>query len=433
MYEIILKKRNGGELDNSEIEYWINGCVDGSIPEYQSAALLMAIFFRGLNFRETTELTKTMENSGKVADLSEITGVKIDKHSTGGVGDKTTLILAPLVASTGISVAKMSGRGLGHTGGTIDKLTSIPGFSAEMTQQAFISQIKAIGLVIAAQSGNFVPADKMLYSLRDVTATVDNLSLIASSIMSKKLASGADAIVLDVKAGKGAFMKDLAAAKELASLMVGIGNKLKRRTVALITAMDQPIGMSVGNGLEVIEAIEILNDGGPEDLKELCFALGGEMLVLSGRTESYAEAESLLKNNIANGSAKSLFKKMIDAQRGDSRVVDNPDLIPMAGKRLAVKSDNAGYVIDCDAMKIGRGAMLLGAGREKKDSIIDLEAGIVLHKKTGDRVSSGETLATIHYNDSKMLDTAIDLIRQAFKVNVSKVGKTPIILGKIDS
>ncbi|MFZ5633226.1 MAG: pyrimidine-nucleoside phosphorylase [Bacillota bacterium] len=431
MYDIILKKRDGGELERAEIEYLVDGYVRGTIPEYQVSALLMAVFFRGLNQRETSDLTMAMYRSGETIDLSGLTGIKVDKHSTGGVGDKTTLVLAPLVASAGVPVAKMSGRGLGHTGGTVDKLESIPGFKVEMDRRDFIRQVGDIGLAVAAQTGNLVPADKKLYALRDVTATVDNISLIAASVMSKKLASGADAIVLDVKAGRGAFMKDPQGAVELARLMAGIGNSLGRRTVALITAMDQPLGLAVGNALEVREAIETLQNRGPEDLRELCLALGSEMLVLAGRAKTVEEAWSILENNLRNGSALARFGEMVTAQGGDPAVLTNPSLLPEAAGKTVIVAETGGFVAECDAMKIGLAAMSLGAGRETRDSAIDLAAGVVLHKKEGHRVTAGEPLATLHHNPGARLKRALDLVKQSFVIKKEPLAPSPLIIKRI--
>lgn len=431
MYDIILKKRQGGELDRPEIEFWIDGCVRGTVPDYQTSALLMAIFFRGLSPRETADLTMAMFRSGDTIDLTGLPGIKVDKHSTGGVGDKTTLVLGPLVASAGVPVAKMSGRGLGHTGGTIDKLESIPGFKVETDHADFIRQVKDIGIAVAAQTGNLVPADKKLYALRDVTATVDNTSLIAASVMSKKLASGADAIVLDVKAGRGAFMKNTGDAEDLARQMVGIGSSLGRRTVALITAMDQPLGMAVGNALEVVEAVETLQNRGPGDLKELCIALGAEMVALAGKASSVEEAAEVLEQNLQNGRALTKFGEMIAAQGGDPAVLADLSLLPAAAKRAVVAAGKDGCVAECDAMLIGLAAMSLGAGRETRDSSIDLAAGVVLHKKEGDRVTAGEPLATLHYNENTRLERAVELVKQAFVIKEGPIDVGPLVIKRI--
>ncbi len=432
MYDIILKKRQGVELNREEIEYWINGCVSGAVPDYQTSALLMAIFFRGLSPAETADLTMSIYGSGDVVDLSGLPGTKVDKHSTGGVGDKTTLVLGPLVASAGVPVAKMSGRGLGHTGGTIDKLESVPGFRVKMGHREFIGQVEKIGIAIAAQTGNLVPADKKLYALRDVTATVDNISLIASSVMSKKLASGADAIVLDVKAGRGAFMRDPGAAGELAGLMVKIGNKLGRRTVALITAMDQPLGRAAGNSLEVAEAIETLRGGGPRDMRDLCLALGSEMMCLAGKAPSPEEASRLLEKNLDGGLALTKFGEMIAAQGGDPAVIENIGLLPQSSDREILTADTEGFLSRCDALMVGMAAMNLGAGRETKESFIDLSAGVVLHKKEGDRVERGDILATLHHNRPGRLGAALELARRAFTIEETPPPKKPLIIKKSD-
>lgn len=431
MYDILLKKRQGGELDPDEIRFVIDGYVRGEIPDYQMSALLMAIFFRNLTRRETSDLTLAMYKSGDTIDLSTLPGAKVDKHSTGGVGDKTTLVLTPLVSAAGVPVAKMSGRGLGHTGGTIDKLESIPGFRVEMDRPDFIRQVRSIGLAVAAQTGNLVPADKKLYALRDVTATVDNISLIAASIMSKKLASGADNIVLDVKTGKGAFMKDPEAARDLARLMVDIGNSLRRRTVALITAMDQPLGMTIGNALEVREAIETLQNRGPGDLREICLALGAEMLVLAGKAGTTKDAVKILENSLRDGSALARFRDMITAQGGDPAVLENQALLPTAAHKTVLTAETGGYVAECDALKIGLAAMSLGAGRETKEAAIDPAAGVELHKKTGDRSEKGDPLATLHYNSAKGLERAMELVNLAFVISSQRPAAKSLILDRI--
>lgn len=431
MYDIILKKRQGEELSTPEIEYLINGIVNGVIPNYQVSALLMAIFFKGLTTKEITDLTMSMYRSGETIDLSGLNGIKIDKHSTGGVGDKTTLVLGPLVASAGVAVAKMSGRGLGHTGGTIDKLESIPGFRVEMEHRQFIEQVKRIGLAVVAQTGNLVPADKKLYSLRDVTATVDSIPLIASSVMSKKLASGADAIVLDVKVGKGAFIKNISDAENLAGLMVRLGLNLNRSTVVLITSMDQPLGLAVGNALEVKEAIETLRNRGPEDLRELCLTLGAEMVLLAQKAFSTEEARAILIRNLENGNALAKFREMIIAQDGDPSALENTDMFPGASGITVVTGTRKGFVTKADAMKIGLAAMNLGAGRERKDSSLDLAAGVLLHKKIGDHVSLGEPLATMYYNQDERLEAAEILLKQAFEINDAPPALKPLVIKKI--
>lgn len=428
MYDIILKKRQGLELAREEINFFISGYVSGEIEDYQAAALLMAIFFQGLSPRETSDLTLSMAGSGDQADLSGIPGIKVDKHSTGGVGDKTTLVLAPLVAAAGVPVAKMSGRGLGHTGGTIDKLESIPGFKVDLAPDIFKRQVREIGVAVVAQTGNLVPADKKLYALRDVTATVDSIPLIASSVMSKKIAAGADAIVLDVKAGSGAFMRDVENARKLALAMVEIGKMVGRRTVAVITDMDQPLGLTVGNALEVQEAIETLQNKGPADLTRLCLALGSEMLVLAGKAGTTREGEENLKKLLVGGRALDKFKEMVSSQGGNPHVAENISLLPGAANQEAVSAVESGYIHSIHAETIGRAAMLLGAGRITKESPIDLSAGIVLHKKTGDRVEKGEPLATLHYNKQEYRDIAARSILEAYKTvpELPKLEKTII-------
>ncbi|HOM43870.1 MAG TPA: pyrimidine-nucleoside phosphorylase, partial [Bacillota bacterium] len=380
MYDIITKKRNGEELTREEIQFFINGYTDGSIPDYQTAALLMAVYFRGMSKRETAELTMAMVNSGETVDLSKIAGVKVDKHSTGGVGDKISLIVIPLAASLGIPVAKMSGRGLGHTGGTIDKLESIPGFRTELTREEFIGNVNKYKMAIAGQSGNLVPADKKLYALRDVTATVDSIPLIASSIMSKKIASGAECIVLDVKAGSGAFMKSVEEAAELAGTMVEIGKSLNRKTVAVVTDMSQPLGHEVGNSNEIIEAIDVLKGKGSEDERQVALTIASYMAVLGGAFEEFEKAHSALEEVIRSGKAIDNLKLLIQIQGGDPDVVDNTEKLPKAKYHIEVRSKKSGYVDSIDAESIGISAMLLGAGRKTKEDKIDFSAGISMKK-----------------------------------------------------
>lgn len=406
MYDIIMKKRNGGELSKEEIDFFIGGYTKGEIPDYQVSALMMAIYFRKMTEAETLALTMAMADSGDRLDLSGIRGVKVDKHSTGGVGDKTSLALAPMVAACGIPVAKMSGRGLGHTGGTIDKLESFPGFTTALTTERFIDNVNRIGIAIMGQTADLAPADKKLYALRDVTATVDNLSLIASSIMSKKLAAGADAIVLDVKTGSGAFMKQEAEAKALAEEMVKIGKNAGRRTVAVISDMDQPLGFAVGNALEVREAIETLRGNGPEDFLELCLTLGSQMLMAGGKAESAREAEEMLRAVIADGSALGKLAEFVEAQGGDGSAVYHLELLPQAAIQEPVAAPESGYLsrIVCD--EVGICSLILGGGRETKESEIDLSVGLVLCKKVGDYVEAGEPLAVIHANDADRAEQA---------------------------
>ena len=386
MYDLILKKKQGGELSTDEIRYMIEGFTEGSIPDYQMSAMTMAICFRGMTPRETVDLTLAMRDSGDVLDLSGIKGVKVDKHSTGGVGDKTSLALTPIIAALGVPVAKMSGRGLGHTGGTIDKLECFDGFTTALSEEQFAGNVNTIGIAIAGQTANLAPADKKLYALRDVTATVDQMSLIASSIMSKKLASGSDAIVLDVKTGNGAFMKKLEDSRALAKEMVSIGTMAGKKTVAVITDMDQPLGRAVGNSLEVWEAIDTLRGEGPADFKEVVFALGSQMLMLAGRAADEKEARALMEGVIEDGSALDKFAQFVRAQGGDAAPVYDTSLLPVAGKTLEVTAKESGYVHRILAEDIGIACMTLGGGRETKESAIDLSVGIILEKKNGDAV-----------------------------------------------
>ena len=398
MVDVIEKKRNGEELTTEEIRFFVNGYTEGSIPDYQVSALLMAIYFQDMTERERADLTMAMVESGDQIDLSAIQGVKVDKHSTGGVGDTTTLPLAAMVAAVGVPVAKMSGRGLGHTGGTIDKLESIEGFHVELSCEDFAKQVNEIGMAVIGQSGNLTPADKKLYALRDVTATVSSIPLIASSIMSKKIAAGSNAIVLDVKTGDGAFMKTVDDARNLAQAMVKIGNAVGRNTMAIISDMSQPLGYAIGNALEVKEAIDTLKGHGPEDLMELCLTLGSQMVVLGGKASSIEEARTKLKEVVTNGAALEVLKKFIAAQGGDASVVDNPEKLPQAKYTFEVPAKETGYVAKIEADDIGTAAMLLGAGRATKESTIDLSVGLVLHKKVGDQVQEGESLLTIYAN-----------------------------------
>lgn len=398
MYDVILKKRRGEELLKEEIDFFVNGFTEGSIPDYQASALLMSIFFNKMNKRETADLTMAMVNSGDVLNLDKINGIKVDKHSTGGVGDTTTILLAPLVASCMVPVAKMSGRGLGHTGGTIDKLEAFKGFTVELEEDVFINNVNTINIAVAGQTGHLAPADKKLYALRDVTATVDNMSLIASSIMSKKIASGADAIVLDVKVGEGAFMKTSEDAKMLAEEMVAIGNSVGRKTIGVISDMDQPLGFAIGNSLEVIEAIETLRGNGPEDLLELTLTLGSNMLLLAKRVETVEEGRMLLLENIKNGKALEKLKEFVKAQGGDPAYVDDTNNFPKAKYEIEVKADKDGVISKIHAEALGIIAMELGAGRATKESVIDLSVGIILNKKRGNTVCKGDVLATVYAN-----------------------------------
>ena len=427
MYDLIAKKKKGEELTTEEIRYMIEGFTDGSIPDYQMSAMTMAICFQGMSKRETVDLTLAMRDSGEVLDLSGINGVKVDKHSTGGVGDKTSLALTPIVAALGVPVAKMSGRGLGHTGGTIDKLECFKGFTTGISDETFVRNVNEIGIAIAGQTANLAPADKKLYALRDVTATVDQMSLIASSIMSKKLASGSDAIVLDVKTGNGAFMKAFEDSVTLAKEMVSIGTMAGKKTAAVITDMDQPLGYAVGNSLEVLEAIETLNGNGPKDFKEVVFALGSLMLQLAGRAKDDADARNMMETVIADGSAKKKFAEFIEAQGGDASPVYDTSLLEVARTEVPVIADCDGYVHRILAEDIGIACMSLGGGRETKESEIDLSVGIVLKKKNGDAVKAGDTLAVIYGNDSGKIARARELICHAYEINAAPVEKLPVI------
>lgn len=425
--DLILKKRNGEILSTGEIEFLVSGYTNGVIPDYQISALMMAIFFQGMNKRETADLTMAMVRSGEQINLEKIEGIKVDKHSTGGVGDTTTLVLAPLVAACGVPVAKMSGHGLGHTGGTLDKLASIPGFQINLTETEFIQNVNQIGVAVISQSGNLVPADKALYGLRDVTATVESIPLIASSIMSKKLAAGADAILLDVKMGSGAFLQSQEDAMQLAREMVDIGNNLGRKTIAVLTNMDQPLGCAVGNALEVKEAVAILRNSGPEDLRELCLALGSQMLILAKKVTTPKEGREILEEAINNGSAFEKLQALVSAQSGNPRALDNLDLLPTAQQIVPIKAETAGYVQRIEALDVGISAMLLGAGREKKESVIDLAVGVVIEKKVGDPVEIGDTLAELHVNQTEGLAAALDLLKKAFTIGLEKPQVNPLI------
>jgi pyrimidine-nucleoside phosphorylase len=415
MVDIIHKKRFGGTLTKEEIEFVINGYTSGDIPDYQVSALLMAICFQGMNEQETADLTLAMIRSGDTVDLSAIAGKKVDKHSTGGVGDKVSLIVAPLVASVGVPVAKMSGRGLGHTGGTVDKLESIPGFKTELSREQFFENVNRIKIALVGQSGNLAPADKKLYALRDVTGTVESIPLIASSIMSKKIASGADSIVLDVKVGKGAFMKTLEDARTLARAMVNIGNRLGRKTVAVITDMNQPLGYEVGNANEVREAIDVLKGKEVPDLTAIALTIASHMTVLGGIYDHYETAFASLQEAIRSGKAIAKFKEFVEAQGGDASVVDAPEKLPQAKHAIEVKAEDSGYVTGIDAEKVGLAAMLLGAGRKTKDDAVDHAAGVTLLKKIGDSVTEGETLCVMHTNAGQAEEARRQLI-QAYSV-----------------
>lgn len=431
MIDIISKKRLGMELTTEEINFFVEKYTEGSIPEYQVSALLMAIYFQKMNMRETADLTMAMVNSGDVLDLSNIEGIKVDKHSTGGVGDTTTLVLTPMVAALGIPVAKMSGRGLGHTGGTIDKLESFEGFSVEITEEKFIENVNKNKIAIMGQTADLAPADKKLYALRDVTSTVENISLISSSIMSKKIAAGADCIVLDVKIGDGAFMKCYEDAKELAEAMVNIGKNVGRNTVAVISDMDQPLGLAVGNALEVKEAIDTLKGVGPKDLLELCLTLGSNMVVLAEKAKTVEEAREMLLKVIEDGSALKKLREFIESQGGNGNQVDNTELLPKAKYIVEVKSEVDGYVSKIDSERIGLIAMELGAGRATKEDTVDLAVGIVLNKKRSDKVAKGDVLAYIHSNDEGKIEKASKDIIGSYHITDENREAVPLIYGII--
>lgn len=428
MVDVIEKKRDGKALTQEEIEFFINGYTKGDIPDYQASSLAMAIYFQDMNEEERANLTMAMVNSGDVIDLSLINGIKVDKHSTGGVGDTTTLVLAPLVAAVGVPVAKMSGRGLGHTGGTIDKLESIKGFHVEISEDEFVKLVNENQVAVIGQSGNLTPADKKLYALRDVTGTVNSIPLIASSIMSKKIAAGADAIVLDVKTGNGAFMKTLEDAENLAHAMVSIVNNVGRNTMAIISDMSQPLGRAIGNALELKEAIDTLKGEGPEDLTELVLTLGSQMVVLAKQAKTLDEARQLLLNAIKDGSALAKFKVFLEQQGGDATVVDDPDKLPTAQYKIEYKAKSNGVVSELIANEIGVASMMLGAGRQTKEDEIDLSVGIVLHKKVGDTVQIGEPLLTIHSNRQNV-DDVIDKLDQS--ITIQEHSEAPTLIHKI--
>ncbi|WFE14115.1 pyrimidine-nucleoside phosphorylase [Bacillus atrophaeus] len=425
MVDIIIKKQNGKELTSEEIQFFVNGYTDGSIPDYQASALAMAIFFQDMTDRERADLTMAMVNSGETIDLSAIEGIKVDKHSTGGVGDTTTLVLAPLVAALDVPVAKMSGRGLGHTGGTIDKLEAIEGFHVELSKDEFIKLVNRDKVAVIGQSGNLTPADKKLYALRDVTGTVNSIPLIASSIMSKKIAAGADAIVLDVKTGAGAFMKTDEDAVNLAKAMVRIGNNVGRQTMAVISDMSQPLGFAIGNALEVKEAIDTLKGEGPEDLHELVLTLGSQMVVLAKKAATLDEAREKLIEVMKNGKALEKFKDFLKNQGGDSSVVDDPSKLPQAAYKIDVPAKEAGVVSEIVADEIGVAAMLLGAGRATKEDDIDLAVGIILRKKVGDKVEKGEALVTLYANRENV-DQVTEKIYE--NIRISEKGEAPKLI-----
>ncbi len=430
MYDIIAKKRDGKELSKEEIEYFVDGYVKGNIPDYQVSSLLMAIYFKGMNPLETSNLTMSMAKSGEIIDLSSIPGIKVDKHSTGGVGDKTTLIISSMVASCGVPVAKMSGRSLGHTGGTIDKIESIPGISTTIDRDKFFDIVKEIGISIIGQSGNIVPADKKLYALRDVTATVESIPLIASSIMSKKIASGADCILLDVKAGSGAFMKNIDDALELAECMVSIGENVGRKTIALVTNMDKPLGNAIGNSLEIVEVCNVLKNNGPEDLTGICIDLAANMLYLANKGD-LSVCYKLAKESLESGRAFSKFKEMIIAQGGDISVIENQNNFIKSNLREEVLSNKEGYIYSMDTEKCGIASMMLGAGRETKESTIDYNAGIVLNRKVGDYVKVGDKIATLYASTTDKISRGKDMLLDSINISKEKPNNMPIIYARV--
>lgn len=422
MYDLIMKKRDGGVLTKEEIDYFIEGYTKGLIPDYQASALLMAIYFKKMSYDETLNLTLAMSESGDKLDLSGISGIKADKHSTGGVGDKTSLVLAPMIAACGVKMAKMSGRGLGHTGGTIDKLESFPGFSTALSEEAFISNVNNIGFAITGQTGNLAPADKKLYALRDVTATVDNISLIASSIMSKKLAAGAELIVLDVKSGSGAFMKNEKDALLLAEEMVKIGNGAGRNTIAVVSDMNQPLGHAVGNAIEVKEAIMTLKGEGPDDLYNLCICLGVNILMAAKRAATAEEAQNMLEDAVKSGAALKKFAEFVEAQGSKQKYVyDYENSLPKCSEEVEVKSSEQGFVSLIKSDEIGKASMILGGGRQTKDDKIDLSVGLEVYKKIGDYVNKGDVIAKIFSNNQKKTQEAERIITAAYEFSENKV------------
>jgi pyrimidine-nucleoside phosphorylase len=426
-FDIIAKKRDKKELSKEEIEFFIEGYTKGEVTDYQTSALLMAIYLNGFSKEETVNLTMAMIKSGDVVDLSEINGIKVDKHSTGGVGDKTSLILVPMVAAAGGKVAKLSGRGLGHTGGTLDKLEAIPGFDINVSKENFINFVNKSGLVIAGQTQNIVPADKKIYALRDVTATIDSIPLIAASIMSKKIASGSDAILLDVKYGDGAFMKTKEDAEKLAEAMVSIGKGLNRNTSAAITLNGEPLGYAIGNALEIQEVIEVLSDRGPEDLRELCLRLGAQMLKLSNIEVDVNKGRAILEEVLKNGKALEKLKELVANQGGDVSVIEDKNLFTIAEIAHEVKAQEEGYVYELNAEKVGIASLLAGAGRETKDDVIDYGAGIILSKKMGSYVNKGDILATIYTSDMSRIEKSEEMLLSAYTISNEKPAKVDII------
>ena len=429
--DIIIKKRDGGKLDAGEINYFVTGVTEGSLPDYQISALLMAILLRGMDEEETAQLTMEMAVSGNRIDLSSVDGFKVDKHSTGGVADTTTLILAPLVASVGVPVVKMSGRGLGFSGGTIDKLESIPGFRVDVLEEQALAFARKNGIVVMSQTDDLTPADKKLYAMRDVTGTVDSIPLIAASIMSKKIAAGADGIVLDVKCGSGAFMKDLESAESLAEIMVSMGRRVGRKVTAVISGMDQPLGMYIGNSLEVMEAIEVLKGNVEGDLLEVSLTLGANMLLLAGRVKTEAEGKALLKEQIRNGKGLEKFREMLVQQGGDVNIIENYDLLPLSPVKMEVKADCSGYITKMDTAMIGRASQETGAGRMFKGQPLDFGAGIIMKKRTGDAIATGETVAIVYSESMEKCDSAADFLKKAITIEEKNAAEQPPLIWKI--
>ena len=428
-YDLIAKKRDGGAMTREELEFLIGGYVDGSIPDYQMAAWMMAVYLKGMTAQEVAQLTDVMAHSGDMVDLSPIAGIKVDKHSTGGVGDKTTLVITPIVAACGVKIAKMSGRGLGHTGGTVDKMESVPGTRMNLNQVEFFDQVNRIGIAVTGQSGALAPADKKMYALRDVTATVESIPLIASSIMSKKLAAGSDAILLDVTTGTGAFMKTVEDSITLARTMVDIGTRNGRKMAALITDMDTPLGHAIGNSLEVAESMEVLKGRGPADLKEVCLQLAANMLALAGRG-NLSQCLAMAQAVIDDGSAFVLCKEMFAAQGGDVRVLDDYSLFPQAAASRDVLAEEDGYIQSCDTEKIGKASVLLGAGRNTKEDVLDLSAGIILHKKTGDFVHRGDAICTL-YGKAETFAAASQMFAGGLVLGSEKPAPKPLIYARV--
>ncbi|MCR1899564.1 pyrimidine-nucleoside phosphorylase [Irregularibacter muris] len=430
MYDLIKKKKNGEVLTEEEIKFFVEGYTKGNIPDYQASAFMMAVYFQGMNNHETSTLTKYMAQSGDTVDLSSIPGIKVDKHSTGGVGDKTTMVIGPIVASCGVPVAKMSGRGLGHTGGTLDKLESIPNLTTAVSREDFLNQVKTMGLSVIGQTGNLAPADKKLYALRDVTSTVDNVSLIAASIMSKKIAAGSDAILLDVKTGSGAFMKTIEDSIGLAQIMVSIGEHVGRRTIALITDMDRPLGNAIGNSLEVMEAVDTLKGNGPDDFTEVCLHLSANMLYLAQRG-SLEECMKMAEEALNSGKAFEKFKEMVVAQGGDVSFIENTDQFEKAPIIHEVKAHQEGWIDKIDTESCGIASVVLGAGRESMEDIIDYSAGIILKAKLGEKITKGQTFAVIYTAKAKAVQEAENMLREAIHIGSIQPQITPLIHARV--